>query len=205
MTETTLRLAPLPEHFSAIVTSFATTAAAVRAVFNVIGSGLGPADLELVDNAAVAAINGAGDFDLPVAPNLFLDSHGATEQTLATELELVREVCDGSECLTFTSGLGRAACNRLWDARHELAGLLIRAHPRQGYLIMNTPVPISPYPALVPETAEVLRQLDGVRGFLVGHAGDGKMPAIAAHRRRPQPPSEPRPRNRPLPARLPDR
>ena len=178
VTEATLRLAPLPEHFSAVVTSFETTEAAARAVFNIIGSGLSPAALELVDTATVAAINDAGDFDLPVAPDLFLEFHGATEETLATELELVREVCEESGCQTFTSGLGRAARNRLWDARHEVAELLIRSHPGQGYLITDAAVPISQYPALVADTAQTLRDLDDVRGFLVGHAGDGNMHAI---------------------------
>jgi len=178
VTEATLRLAPLPEHFSAVVTSFETTEAAAQAVFNIIGSGLSPAALELVDTATVAAINEAGNTDLPVAPNLFLEFHGATEETLATELELVHDVCRESGCLTFTPGLGRAARNRLWDARHEVAEVLIRVHPGQGYLITDAAVPISQYPVLVADTAEALRELDGIEGFLVGHAGDGNMHAI---------------------------
>ncbi len=178
VTEATLKLAPLPEHFSAVVTSFATTEEAAEAVFNIIGTGLSPAALELVDTATVAAINGAGEFDLPVAPNLFIEFHGATEATLETELKLVRAVCAESGCRTFTSGLGRAARNRRWDARHEVAELLIRTHPGHGYIITDAAVPISQYPALVADTAETLRELEGVRGFLVGHAGDGNMHAI---------------------------
>ena len=178
VTEATLKLAPLPEHYSAVVTSFETTESAAQAVFNIIGAGLSPAALELVDTATVAAINEASDTDLPVAPNLFLEFHGATEETLATELDLVHNVCRESGCLTFTFGLGRAARNRLWDARHEVAEVLIRVHPGRGYLITDAAVPISQYPLLVADTAEALRELAGVDGFLVGHAGDGNMHAI---------------------------
>src|SRR3990172_9331892 len=78
ITEATLKLAPLPEHFSAVTASFPPTEAAAQAVFSIIGSGLGPAALELLDTATIAAINDAGKFDLPVAPNLFIEFHGPT-------------------------------------------------------------------------------------------------------------------------------
>ena len=175
ITEATLKLAPLPEHFSAVTTSFPTTEAAAQAVFSIMGSGLNPAALELLDAATIAAINSTGKFDLPVAPNLFLEFHGASEATLAVELELVKGICAAAGCQTFTSGLGRDARDRLWEARHQLGELLLRSHPGQGYLITDVAVPISHYPALVAEASAALRQLAGVRGFIFGHAGDGNM------------------------------
>ncbi len=175
ITEATLKLAPLPAHFSAVTTSFPTTEAAAQAVFNIIGSGLNPAALELLDTATIAAINSTGQFDLPAAPNLFLEFHGASETTLAVELKLVQEICEESGCQTFTAGLGRAARDRLWEARHHLGEVLIRSHAGQGYLITDVAVPISHYPALVAEASAALRQLEGVRGFIFGHAGDGNM------------------------------
>jgi D-lactate dehydrogenase (cytochrome) len=175
ITEATLKLAPLPEHFSAVVTSFPTTEAAAQAVFSLIGSGLDPAALELLDTATVAILNDADRLDLPAAPNLFLEFHGASEATLAVELELVKEICEASGCQTFASGLGRDARDRLWEARHRLGESLLRFYPGQGYLITDVAVPISQYPALVAEAVEALRPLGQVRGFIFGHAGDGNM------------------------------
>jgi D-lactate dehydrogenase (cytochrome) len=178
ITEATLKLAPLPEHFSAVITSFPTTEAAAQAVFGIMGSGLNPAALELLDTATIAALNDADQLDLPVAPTLFLEFHGASDATLGVEMELVREFCHESGCQTFTSGLGREARDRLWEARHRLGELLFRLYPKHGYLITDVAVPISRYPELVADASEVLRKLDGVHGFIFGHAGDGNMHSL---------------------------
>ena len=175
ITEATLKLAPLPEHFSAAIASFPTTEAAAQAVFHIMASGLDPAALELLDTATVAALNEAGQLDLSVAPTLLLEFHGASDATLAVEMDLVKGVCEESGCRTFTPGLGRDARDRLWEARHCLGALLLRAYAGQGYLITDVAVPISQYPALVAEASEALRGLDGVKGFIFGHAGDGNM------------------------------
>src|SRR3990172_924667 len=175
ITEATLKLAPLPEHFSAAVTSFPTTDAAAQAVFNIMGAGLNPAALELLDAATTAALNDAGQLDLPVAPTLLLEFHGASGASLEVEMELVREICEESKCQTFTPGLGREARDRLWEARHCLCELLFLSYPLYCYLITDVAVPISQYPAIVAEASEALRLLDGVHGFVFGHAGDGNM------------------------------
>jgi D-lactate dehydrogenase (cytochrome) len=176
--EATLRLAPLPEHVSAVVASFASTEAAAQAVYAIMGSGLNPAALELVDTPTVIALNAAEQLDLPVAPNLFLEFHGASEATLAVELELVQQLCVETGGQSFSSGLGREARDRLWQARHRLGELLFRTHAGQGYLITDVAVPISAYPAIVADAGEALRQIEGVEGFIFGHAGDGNMHSV---------------------------
>jgi D-lactate dehydrogenase (cytochrome) len=144
------------------------------------GSSLEGNPIPLADRIVIdfAQMNRTGQTDLPVAHNLFLEFRGAAEPTLATELDLAQEVCTESECRTFTPGLGRAARNKPWNARHEVAEALIRVHPGQGYPITDAAVPISQYPALVAHTAQVLRSLAGVEGYLCGHAEDGFMHAI---------------------------
>ena len=92
ITEATLKLAPLPEHFSAVVASFGTTEEAAQAVFGIIGSGLNPAALELLDTATMKALNAADNLNLAEMPNLFLEFHGASEETLKAELRMVEQV-----------------------------------------------------------------------------------------------------------------
>jgi D-lactate dehydrogenase (cytochrome) len=175
ITEVTLKLAPLPEHFSAVTVSFPSTEAAAEAVFGIMGSGLNPAALELLDTATIAAINQADNFDLPVAPTLFIEFHGVSEATLEVELALVESLCAENGSQTFAAGIGREARNRLWEARHQLGELLFRLHPGQSFLIIDVAVPISQYPALVASATEALGQLEGVSGYIFGHAGDGNM------------------------------
>jgi len=97
VTEATLKLAPLPEHFSAVLATFGSTAVAAQVVYQLIGSGLGPAALELLDAAAISYMNRAEGIHLPVAPTLLMEFHGATAATLQTELQLVEEICAGSD------------------------------------------------------------------------------------------------------------
>lgn len=175
VTEATLRLAPLPEHFSAVVAAFPTTNEAAQAVFGIMGSGLNPAALELLDTATVTAINNADALGLHPSPTLFVEFHAASEATLAAELGMVEDICRELQCSSFQSGVGRAARDRLWAARHGLGELFKRIHPGQGYLITDVAVPISQYAALVAEGTTILAQLKGVSGYLFGHAGDGNL------------------------------
>jgi len=156
ISEATLKLAPLPEHFSAVVSSFATTADAAQAVFGIMGAGLNPAALELLDAPCIGVINLAEGFDWQVAPTLFLEFHGASEASLQVELELVKEICEQMGAQSFTPGLGREARDRLWRARHHLAEFMFRIYPGQPYLITDVAVPISQYLPLVAEAAERL-------------------------------------------------
>lgn len=175
ITEATLRLAPVPEHVSAAVTSFPSTEAAAQAVFELMGAGLGLAALELVNTAAVAAINRAEQFGLVEAPNLFLEFHGASEASLDDVLHMAETVCREAGCQTYKSGLGHEARTHLWQARHRLAEILIRSHPGLHYAITDVAVPISQYPALVSKAQQALQKLSPMDSYIVGHAGDGNM------------------------------
>jgi D-lactate dehydrogenase (cytochrome) len=175
ITEATLRLVPIPEHVSAAIVSFPSTQAAAEAVFEIMGAGLSPAALELVNTAAVVAINKAEGFDLDEAPNLFLEFHGATESSLTETLQMAQTICRELGCQTYKAGLGHEARMHLWRARHHLAEILIRSHPGLAYVITDVAVPISRYPALVSQAHAALQELSPMHTYIVGHAGDGNM------------------------------
>ena len=178
ITEATLRLAPIPEHVSAAVASFPSTEVAAQAVFEIMGAGLGPAALELVNTATVMAINQADGFALDEAPNLFLEFHSASEASLADVLRMVEMICKELGCQTYKAGLGHEARMHLWRARHRLAEILIRSHPGLAYVITDVAVPISQYPALVSRAQQELQNLSSMDTYIFGHAGDGNMHAM---------------------------
>ncbi len=177
VTEATLRLAPIPEHFSAVIAAFPTVRAAAEAVFNIIGSGLEPAALELVDATAVALISDDVEMDMIDAPNLFMEFNGASEAALSETLALVEDVCQDCQCQRFQMGIGRGARNRLWEARHRLFEILLRHFPGHSYRISDVAVPISQYPALSAAAADTITEL-ALQGTLIGHAGDGNLHTI---------------------------
>ncbi|GMR11520.1 MAG: FAD-binding oxidoreductase [Anaerolineae bacterium] len=174
VTEATLRLAPLPEQFSAAIASFAAPADATRAVTAVMGAGMVPAALEFLDLATVEALNESGEFELPQHPTLLMEFHSASQAALKEELSLVQQLCRGEGCLTFEGGLGRAERDRLWRARHQTYEILVRRRPGSAYLIVDVAVPVSHYPELVAEAARAMSE-GGLEGYLVGHAGDGNL------------------------------
>jgi D-lactate dehydrogenase (cytochrome) len=173
VTEATLKLSPLPEYFSAVLATFETADEAAQAVYGVIGSGVGPAALEMLDAEAVRLMN-TRVTDLPVKPTLLMEFHGATEASLAAELELVKEICEEGGCTRFEAGSGRDERDRLWEGRHALGEILFGLYPDNIYLITDVSVPISAFPILASYTNGLLAEME-IRGTLFGHAGDGNL------------------------------
>lgn len=174
VTEATLKLEPLPEHFSAVTAAFPTVNNAAEAVFNIIGAGLGPAALELLDTSTSTALTTEEGIDLAASPNLFMEFNGASQAALSEELKMVEEICNACHCQKFQAGVGREARNRLWRARHSAFEVMVRHHPGEAYLLTDAAVPISQYPALVAAADEIMAELD-LRGYILGHAGDGNL------------------------------
>ena len=177
VTEATLKLAPLPEHFSAVIAAFPTVDKAAEVVFNIIGSGIEPAALEFLDTTSIQILNIEGGFDLMLAPNLLMEFSGASETALREELALVEEICYEHDCQQFQPGVGREARNQLWRARHHLFESLVRHHPGFTHLLSDVAVPISQYPVLVTAANQFMLNL-GIEGALIGHAGDGNLHTV---------------------------
>ena len=174
ITEATLKLAPLPEFFSAATVSFPDVESAARTVFDIIASGLEPAALELLDETSVEIINTEPGIDLAAAPTLFLEFNGASEVSLGETLELAEALCRENGCLHYRAGIGRDARARLWEARHRLFEVMVRYHQGLGHVVTDVAVPISVYPEVVRETAAIIREYQ-IIGHLIGHAGDGNL------------------------------
>lgn len=177
ITEATLKLAPLPEHFSAVTVAFPTVQQAAETVFAIIGSGLNPTALELLDTEAVTILCTEGGFKFDRTPNLFMEFNGASATSLHEELKVVREICHENGCTTYHEGLGLQARNELWEGRHRLFEMSVRHYPGQDWLITDVAVPISKYPDLVNYAVLHISKLELNCG-IVGHAGDGNMHTV---------------------------
>ena len=181
VTAATLRLAPLPEQFSAVAASFVTVTAATRAVSGIMGSGIVPAALEFLNTAVVRELNGVDEFSLPERPTLLMEFHSATEVALQEELGLVETICQGENCVAFEAGLGRDERDRLWRVRHQTYEILVRANPGVAFLIVDLAVPVSRFPDLVVTCQEAMAR-EKMKTYLVGHAGDGNLHPLVPYR-----------------------
>ncbi len=175
VTEATLKLVPLPRHFSAATASFPSTGAAANAVFEIMRAGLNPAALELVDGGTLAMLLEAADLGLDPAPTLFMEFHGASEASLHAELELAQNICLEQGCTAFKSGMGQAARDKLWAARYDVRWLSVKKYPDHAWTLTDVAVPVSHFPEIVAYADELIHTLDLPGSIILGHAGDGNM------------------------------
>lgn len=174
VTEATLRLAPLPEYFSAVIAAFPDVHAAAETVYSVMAYSLAPSALEILDATGIRLLNANEGFDFADAPHLLMEFTGPNTSSLDEGLKQVESICRENGCTFYQSGIGREERARLWEARHKFFEILVRSHPGCQYLLADVAVPISKLPELIDRSCEVLDAL-GIEGQIMGHAGDGNL------------------------------
>lgn len=175
VTQATLKLYPVPEHFSAVVAAFETVDGATHAVSAIMGAGLNPVALEFLDVASTRELNTTGEYHLHENPTLLIEFHSATPDAIEHELELTRELCNDNGCVWFQAGVGRAERDRLWKMRHSNYEVVLRNNPGIAFLICDVSVPVSKYPELVAGCEREIEALHLPGGSTVGHAADGNL------------------------------
>jgi len=172
--EATLRLAGLPEEFSAAVVTFPSIEAAGKAVSDIVRFGLNPAALELLDSDCIALFNREKSLGLDVSPTLFMEFHGPSIAYLSEIMEMAEEICGDCGSRAFRPGLGREERNRLFEARHELGEMIVRAHPDCRTQVIDVAVPMTAYLEVITSAKEEALSA-GIQGYAFSHAGDGNL------------------------------
>jgi D-lactate dehydrogenase (cytochrome) len=177
VTEATLRLTGIPSHFLAATIRFKDLESASRAVALMIGSGLGPAALELLPPGLIQLMNREKHLGLPEEPSLFCEFHGISQNVLQETADLAREVCEDCGAVGFTFETEEGARKDLWRARHEAWETIHRAHTQKQTLIVDAAVPISRYPEIVVFSQKIVDEYRAI-GYVFGHAGDGNLHVV---------------------------
>ncbi|MEM7115015.1 MAG: FAD-linked oxidase C-terminal domain-containing protein [Chloroflexota bacterium] len=174
ITAATLKLVPIPEHFSTATIAFDSVEAAAEAVYGIIGSGLEPAALELIHKDMIGWMNEDAGAGLTVAPSLMVEFSGASEQTVASAMKMAQEICAEVGSLGFQGGVGRDARRTMWEFRHGIRERLVRTFPGEHWVLVDIAVPISNFPQLVAYCQQRIYDY-GFDARIIGHAGDGNM------------------------------
>jgi glycolate oxidase len=182
ITEAAVRLRPRPAHEPAsMVASFATLPAAGRAVSAIIGAGVGPSLLELLDHASIGLIEDyrAMGLDREAAALLIGQADSADAQAQA---EAMASLADRAGATYTTASTDPVEADMLLQAR-RLHYQAVEAVGR--VLTEDVGVPRSRLPDLLAGIEDVAAR-HGLLIATVGHAGDGNMhPAIVLPRGRP--------------------
>jgi FAD/FMN-containing dehydrogenase len=182
-TEIVVRLEPIPSSVRTMLADFPTVRAASEAVSAVIGTGIVPAALEMMDRACVQAVEAsiyAAGYPIDAAAVLLVELDGgadAVEAEAGTVVTILRER-GAREVRSASTPADRA---RLWQGRKKAFGAMGRIAP--DLAVQDAVVPRSALPDIM-DRIEEIRGRHRLSISNVFHAGDGNLhPNISFDRR----------------------
>ena len=184
VTAVDVRLLRLPEAVRVCVATFADVESASEAVSHIIGAGIVPIALEIMDKVITGAVEAAFHAGYPQEAGavLLVEVAGAADDMDAGEAALaqIARVCGA---LSWRAARTQAERDLLWAARKGAAGAIGRLAP--NYYIQDCTVPRTKLPQVMHCVDEIARNHSLTVGN-VFHAGDGNLhPLLLFDRSRP--------------------
>ena len=171
--EVTVRLLAKPEVAQVVMASFPDVESAGEAVARVIGAGIVPAGLEMMDKLATIAVEGfvhAG-YDLEAAAILLAESDGTREE-VAHEIEKMIEVMRASGATDVRCSSSEAERLKFWSGRKAAFPAVGRISP--DYYCIDGSIPRGALAHVLNRTGEMSAKYR-LRCANVFHAGDGNL------------------------------
>lgn len=176
ITQLTLRLDGIPEEVSAARAAFPSLKSACDTVIATLQYGLPIARIELMDPAALAAVNANSNLTLPEQPSLLVEFHGSPN-SVAEQAETFVEIARDHGSTGYESTSDPQERNRLWQARHDAYWAMVASRPGWHSHSTDVCVPISRLADMV-EATSTRAASDGIHAPILGHAGDGNFHAL---------------------------
>lgn len=173
VTEVTVKLLPKPQVARVLLASFDGVEKAARAVADIIGAGIIPAGLEMMDNLSLRAAEDFIHAGYPVEAAAILlcelDGVEADVQDDCLRVEAVLKTAGASEVRLARDEAERV---RFWAGRKNAFPAVGRISP--DYYCMDGTIPRRALPGVLHGIGELSRE-HGLRVANVFHAGDGNM------------------------------
>jgi D-lactate dehydrogenase (cytochrome) len=175
--EAVLRIHPNPAATVAARCTFPSLPAAVQCVVRVGQHAIPVARIELVDERVIEAINRYDQTAYTVAPSLFLEFHGASEDDVRAQASETAEIAAEYGGADFAWAGDEADRRQLWRARHRAYEAVRALRPGSTGLTTDVCVPVSALADCI-EAAEADIAQGGLTAAIVGHVGDGNFHTI---------------------------
>jgi D-lactate dehydrogenase (cytochrome) len=172
-----LRVHPIPEATAAAQCTFPSLEAAVQCVVRVQQFAIPVVRIELADELQIEAINRYQDTSFAVAPTLFLEFEGSSEEAVATIARETAEVAAEFGGGDFAWAADESDRRRLWHARHVAMEATRAMRAGSAALTTDVCVPISALAQCIAETQADIAE-HGLTASIVGHVGDGNFHVI---------------------------
>ena len=172
-TDVTLRVIPAPETVKTMVAFFDGTGPAGHAVSDIVGAGVVPGAIEMMDNLTIQAAEKAvhAGFPIDAGAALVIELDGSQQECEARFDEVVR-ICErnGATGVRIAKDdLDRAA---IWRTRKAAFAAMGRLAP--NYFVQDGVIPRTKLPEVLDRIAQLGEEY-GLRVANVFHAGDGNL------------------------------
>ncbi|MBQ15485.1 MAG: FAD-binding oxidoreductase [Planctomycetaceae bacterium] len=175
-TKVMVRLTRDPVAYRTMLGIFETVGDATRAISSIIGEGIIPAALEMMDQGIVEAVEAAYGFGFPLdAAAVLLMEVDGLEVAVDEEARRIVEICDQAGAREVRRAETQEERQLLWKCRKQAFGAIGRLSP--SYCTQDGVVPRTKLPEIL-EFITAAGERHGVRIVNVFHAGDGNIHPI---------------------------
>ncbi len=173
VTDVTVRLLPKPQIARCVLASFDDIGKAGDAVAAIIGAGLIPAGLEMMDRPMTLAVEDfvKAGYDLSAAAILLVESDGTPEE-VEEEIARLTQVLEQAGATRLDISQNEPQRLRFWSGRKNAFPATGRISP--DYLCMDASIPRKQLATML-HAIEALQEVHQLRCVNVFHAGDGNL------------------------------
>ena len=171
--EVTVKLLPIPERAQVVLAAFDDVEKAGAAVGAIIGAGIIPAGLEMMDNPAIRAAEDFVHAGYPVdAEAILLCEVDGTNEEVSEHIMQVRALLERSGAIEVRTAENERERLAFWHGRKAAFPAVGRISP--DYYCMDGTIPRKSLPRVLKDIAELSREY-GLQVANVFHAGDGNL------------------------------
>jgi len=173
VTKIVVKLMPLPEVVHLLLVAYDTTSQGGRAVSDIIGAGIVPAAIEMMDALAIEAAEEAVHCNYPAGAGavLLVELDGPAAEVEA-EMSTVRALCEAAGATEIRAADDPAERAGIWASRKSAFAAVGRIS--SAYIVQDGVVPRTSLGAVLAEIAALSAE-SGIRVANVFHAGDGNL------------------------------
>ena len=173
ITEITVRLIPLPPAKATLQAVFSDLDDAAKTVSAIIGSGIVPTTLELIDRVVLDVIRNYGDaqFSKDAEALLLIEVDGEAT-SVENQGKIIEEFCKKRGAIEVERANTPEAAEKLWQARRTAFGAVASVRP--NCIVEDATVPVKKLPDMIRKIV-ALAEKYRLRIGVLAHAGDGNL------------------------------
>ncbi|RPJ00914.1 MAG: FAD-binding protein, partial [Deltaproteobacteria bacterium] len=172
-TEIILKLIPLPPAKTTLQATFSDVDDAAKTVSAIIGAGIVPTTLELMDRVVLDVIGdyGGAKFEKEAQALLLIEVDGE-EVLVERQGKRIEEFCKGRGAITVQRASTPEEAEKLWQARRSAFGAIARKRP--NCVVEDATVPVNRLPEMIRKISQLAEKYQ-LKIAQLAHAGDGNL------------------------------